>query len=335
MHPHRRGTKTSADEISTALRAAPDGRRLTRYPDGTYSFRMSKRLRRKRFSYSSSGGALLDVQSLRGNLLSWKAPNQPHIYTHFRFDATHVQAWLAEKRKTLPRLSLVHFIVKVCAKVFEEHPDLNVSIRKGRHELRPHVHVSITVAKADAQGVPITRIVQLQNVDKKPLHDVVRETVRKLVRLEESANRPHPMLFKVPLPLWRPILRWFAWRDVSLWNPSREFSSVIVTDLGAFLSEASDTLVDFSSFGPLSEISPVYWLVGLGAIKPRPCVVDGAVVVRPCLDLWNTFDHRFFTGEKAGRLAHVLDKYFSTPSLLEPDRRASPGCETGEQRLTS
>jgi pyruvate dehydrogenase E2 component (dihydrolipoamide acetyltransferase) len=56
-------------------------------------------------------------------------------------------------------------------------------------------------------------------------------------------------------------------------------------------------------------------ILGVGAIKPRPHVVAGAVAVRSTATLTLAFDHRVADGSEAGRLLTTLRDLVETPEL--------------------
>ena len=61
---------------------------------------------------------------------------------------------------------------------------------------------------------------------------------------------------------------------------------------------------------------PVYVLVG--AIRPQPAAVDGALVIQQRLTVTATIDHRFIDGFQGGVLAKVVRSVLEDPWQLEP-----------------
>lgn len=53
----------------------------------------------------------------------------------------------------------------------------------------------------------------------------------------------------------------------------------------------------------------------MGAIRPRPHVVDGEVVARPTVHLTLAFDHRVCDGADAARFLTGLRELVETPEL--------------------
>ena len=55
----------------------------------------------------------------------------------------------------------------------------------------------------------------------------------------------------------------------------------------------------------------------VGAVKPRPAVVDGEIVVQKQLTITATLDHRFVDGFEGGQLAKTVREVFQNPHLLD------------------
>jgi 2-oxoisovalerate dehydrogenase E2 component (dihydrolipoyl transacylase) len=92
----------------------------------------------------------------------------------------------------------------------------------------------------------------------------------------------------------------------------------------AELSGSTFTVSNFGALG-LDEGIPVInhpeaAILGVGSIKPRPHVVDGAVVARPTATLTLVFDHRVADGSEAGRLLGLLGQLVEAPELALLDR---------------
>lgn len=57
-------------------------------------------------------------------------------------------------------------------------------------------------------------------------------------------------------------------------------------------------------------------ILALGAIKDRPVVVDGKIVIRKILPMSLTFDHRIIDGAVAARFMNDIIKHISDPELM-------------------
>mgnify|MGYP000046054656 FL=1 len=57
---------------------------------------------------------------------------------------------------------------------------------------------------------------------------------------------------------------------------------------------------------------PEAGILAIGAIKEKPAVIDGQIVIRPMMTLTGSFDHRLIDGETAAkfmaRISEVLEE---------------------------
>jgi pyruvate/2-oxoglutarate dehydrogenase complex dihydrolipoamide acyltransferase (E2) component len=83
-------------------------------------------------------------------------------------------------------------------------------------------------------------------------------------------------------------------------------STVTVTNYGAFGSEVGTPIINF----------PEAAILGVGAIRVRPMVVEGRVDVRPGVTLALSFDHRILDGADADRAMQDLVALVESPFRL-------------------
>jgi pyruvate dehydrogenase E2 component (dihydrolipoamide acetyltransferase) len=60
-------------------------------------------------------------------------------------------------------------------------------------------------------------------------------------------------------------------------------------------------------------------ILGMGSLKPRAVVVDGAVVARPTMSLTVAFDHRIADGAQVAEFLRELMQLVETPELALAD----------------
>lgn len=70
---------------------------------------------------------------------------------------------------------------------------------------------------------------------------------------------------------------------------------------------------------------PQVALVGIGAVRERPWVVDGEVRARPVVDLTLAADHRATDGTTGARLLREMSRLLHHPDALLPGRPSDPG----------
>ena len=87
-------------------------------------------------------------------------------------------------------------------------------------------------------------------------------------------------------------------------------------------SDMTGTTLTITNIGPfgMDGAAPILppgtgAIVCIGQITPRPCVVDGAVVVRQVVEIVLSFDHRQIDGGLASRFLRHIGNYLSDPSV--------------------
>ncbi|MBN1426175.1 2-oxo acid dehydrogenase subunit E2 [Candidatus Fermentibacteria bacterium] len=89
------------------------------------------------------------------------------------------------------------------------------------------------------------------------------------------------------------------------------------------LDEIRGGTFTITNMGPLGGVfatpiihQPEVAILGMHAIKDRPVVVDGEIVIRKMMYLSVTFDHRIIDGAEAGRFMNDMVALVSNPKLL-------------------
>ncbi|MBP2451156.1 dihydrolipoamide acetyltransferase family protein [Mycolicibacterium lutetiense] len=91
----------------------------------------------------------------------------------------------------------------------------------------------------------------------------------------------------------------------------------------AELSGSTFTVSNFGALGLDDGVPVINYpeaaILGMGSIKPRPVVVDGAVVARPTMSLTCVFDHRVVDGAQAAAFLGDLRARLEAPELAVLD----------------
>lgn len=91
----------------------------------------------------------------------------------------------------------------------------------------------------------------------------------------------------------------------------------------AELSGSTFTVSNFGALGLDGGVPVINYpeaaILGMGSIKPRPVVVDGAVVARPTMSLTCAFDHRVVDGAQAAAFLGDLRALLEAPELAVLD----------------
>ncbi|WP_136717079.1 dihydrolipoamide acetyltransferase family protein [Halorientalis salina] len=95
-------------------------------------------------------------------------------------------------------------------------------------------------------------------------------------------------------------------RDRSIAREEMQGGTFTITNFGAIGGEYATPIINY----------PETAILGLGAIKERPWVVDGEVEARHVMTLSLSIDHRVIDGAEAARFTNTLKEYLANPTLL-------------------
>ncbi|PSQ16163.1 branched-chain alpha-keto acid dehydrogenase subunit E2 [Halobacteriales archaeon QS_8_69_73] len=97
-----------------------------------------------------------------------------------------------------------------------------------------------------------------------------------------------------------------AARDRSIARSDMQGGTFTVTNFGAIGGEYATPIINY----------PETAVLGLGAIKDRPWVVDGEVEARKVMTLSLSIDHRVIDGADAAQFVNTVKQYLEEPELL-------------------
>ena len=97
-----------------------------------------------------------------------------------------------------------------------------------------------------------------------------------------------------------------AARDRSIAREQMQGGTFTVTNFGAIGGEYATPIINY----------PETAILGLGAIKDRPWVVDGEVEARKVMTLSLSIDHRVIDGADAAQFVNTVKEYLEEPELL-------------------
>jgi pyruvate dehydrogenase E2 component (dihydrolipoamide acetyltransferase) len=95
-------------------------------------------------------------------------------------------------------------------------------------------------------------------------------------------------------------------RDRSIAREEMQGGTFTITNFGAVGGEYATPIINH----------PETAILGLGAIKEKPRVIDGEIVPRKVMTLSLSIDHRVIDGATAGQFANNVKRYLNNPSLL-------------------
>jgi pyruvate/2-oxoglutarate dehydrogenase complex dihydrolipoamide acyltransferase (E2) component len=249
---------------------------------------------------------------------TWRKIGDPSVYGFTEFRVDKVLTELERLSKSCgTRITITHFIGKCVAETLRRHPELNSIVRFGSVRERKKVSIFFQAAH-DPSGKDLSGLV-IRDADQKNLVTIAREMDAALAHLRANGDRQtYPIkTFLGKLPDF--LLARFLWLSgfmsyqLNLWSPlfgtpQDTFGSIMVTNVGALG-------LDFG-FAPLVPYSHCPCVITVGAVKDRPVVESGSVVVGKTIRICFTFDHRLIDGLQASRIAATLTSLFENPEEI-------------------
>jgi pyruvate dehydrogenase E2 component (dihydrolipoamide acetyltransferase) len=253
-------------------------------------------------------------------IASWRAPREPNMYGKLELEATEALRYLEDVReRTGERVTLTHLVARATGEALAEEPTLNGRIRFGRYLPNERVSLAFLVTMPDGSDLARARV---DDIDGKDVATIARELRERTERLrtgsDEDWEKSKQLLRIFPSWVIRPIVWFTGWLTASvgvgakpLGLERQPFGSGIVTSVGMLgLDEA---------YAPPTPFARVPLYVLIGAVRERPWVVAGEVVVRPVLTITATVDHRYIDGFQAAALARAVHRVFADPWSLDRD----------------
>jgi len=193
-----------------------------------------------------------------------------HVYTFTEADVTPLVAFRERMKvpfeeRTGEKLTYTAFFVKAAALALREFPYVNavVNPEKGEITLKGAVNVGVAVAVPQKEGTYGLIVPVVRNADQLPLREIAHQVNDLARRGREGALRPD----------------------------EPQGGTFTITNMGVF-----------GSLGGLPILNqPQVGILGVGAIRKAPAVVDGQLAVRDLVFLSLGFDHRLVDGALGGR----------------------------------
>lgn len=249
---------------------------------------------------------------------TWRTTYDPSVYGSLTVRMDKALAYMDAFRAAIGKhLTITHLMARAAAAVFEQTPDANVMLRRGRLYRRRQIGVFFQVAMED----PTTGKVDLSGAT---IHDPQRKSLIQIcdeldaqfakVRSDRDGalTRVRHLFARVPQRVIPALLELTSFASYTLnldlsWAgvPHDAFGSVMITNVGALgLEEA---------YVPLVPYTHVPVLLALGAIRESPVARDGRVVVEHTMKLCATFDHRVLDGAHAAAMAKTVRAWLEDP----------------------
>jgi len=252
---------------------------------------------------------------------AYKPPTDSKVYGTFEVDVTDVLRYIEQKRKEGKKLTITHFVIAAIARsLYEDVPEINCFIRRGKFVFREDADVCVSVSARDGTEMSVVIIRKAQELSVSEIAEILREKAeRRRLGEEEKGFDAKSFLAKVPWPFrtWLVRLIKFWIYDLGL-NfpflkiPSDPFGSILLSNIGTF-----GLTVGLGALFPLGRVPAV---IMIGKIQDKPWVVNGEIKIRSILPFGGTFDHRIVDGAQIGKFVMGAAKRLSNPEELDKPR---------------
>ncbi len=256
-------------------------------------------------------------------IIAYKAPSDSKIYGTFDADVTEVVKYIEKKRKEGIRLTITHFVTAALARtLYEDIPDINCFIRRGKVVMREDANVFIAVSVGEGKEMSGLVIPKTQELSATEISKIITEgAVKKRKGKESGVFAAKDIISKIPHLLRRPVFLFIKWWivDLGLYMPFLKippdpFGSIMLTNIG--------TLGLTTGMVALFPIGKLPAVIAMGKIEKKPVVIDDEIKIRSILPLTGTLDHRIVDGAQAGVLAKGAIGRLQKPEELNKPNRA-------------
>ena len=240
-------------------------------------------------------------------------------------DMSAVEAYLEKKNAQSPayKYTFFHVILAALARTVEMRPRMNRFIIGNRYYDRSHITFSFIVKKAFSDNADESvMILKYDPTSEKAAIDMVHDKIADFVYSVRKSNNKDgttdilDTLAKTPMWMRKLIIALLRSLDEhghmpkDLANEDPYNSTVFISNLGSIKLNAG--YHHLSNWGTNS----VFVVVGEKHMQPFYSE-DGAVSVRPALNLGLTLDERIADGYYYSKTIRLLKKFFTEPELLD------------------
>lgn len=252
---------------------------------------------------------------------TWRTVGDPSVYGFLEIEVGKAVKFLENiNEKTQAKVTISHMVAKALATVMKDRPEINGMIRLGgiyqRKDIDIFFQVNVPGKGKDSVGEASLAGTVIRKVDQLTLQQIAEDLKTKATRLRDNQDDE----FNKSVSLFK-IIPWFLSRcalditsfliytlnlNLTLFGlPKDPFGSAMITNVGSLGIE--------QAWAPLVPYSRVPLLIVIGAIREKPWVEKGEVVVRPVMNIGVTFDHRFMDGVHASIMAKKFKEFFADP----------------------
>ena len=251
----------------------------------------------------------------------YTAPSDARIYGAIDIDVTDTMEYIFAQRKEGNRLTLTHFVTAAIARtLFEDVPDINCFVRRGKVVMRQDADVFVSVALERGKDMTGVLIPRTQNMSVSEIASYLYDKVQEKRSGEDSgAEAAKYGIAKIPWPFRRPVFQFIRWWMYNMGfkipfidAPRDPFGSIVLSNIGTH-----GLTTGMAALFPIGKVPAV---MVMGKVVKKPVVVKNEVVIRSMMPLTATMDHRILDGAQAGALARGIKRRLKHPKTLNQSR---------------
>ncbi len=252
---------------------------------------------------------------------AWNNPNEPVIYSRVLLRPEKALKYIEKiNREKNARVTITHYLGKVCGILLYKHPELNSSILFHNAYLRKGTDIFFHVSMLDKHGNENLSGIKIENCALKSMVEIAEEMNRFSADIKKGNDLTFRAIKKVikltPRFLSTAAIRvaTFIQYRLNLWSPllgtKRDtFTSMMLTNIGSL--GIDEAFVPFSSYTNVSSIC------ALGRFIEAPVIENGHVTVGTIQYGCWTLDHRVVDGSSAAKMQETFRSHFENPELIE------------------
>ncbi|MBC7385313.1 MAG: 2-oxo acid dehydrogenase subunit E2 [Cryobacterium sp.] len=263
-------------------------------------------------------GAPLKVSRWRKiSMASWKVTRDASIVSILDLDVEPALAYLAKLQTTsTAKLTLTHFAGYVLGKMFAKYPEINCLIRGGRLYPRLTADICFVVGSGKTGGEEDLAGHVVRSADQAGVVRIAEELTpgALLIRQGKDITFRGIKQYIGIFPGWirGPLVNLadFILHGLNLWSPilgfaKDSFGSAMLTSVGSLDIEFAIPRIYPQSRNVM--------MVSVGAVREKPVVRNGKVVVGKVLKIVFVADHRIVDGLHAAYLLKEFQAWFENP----------------------
>lgn len=247
---------------------------------------------------------------------TWKAPNDSTYYGKVELNLTQVNTYLNKLNESLEhKISINHVIGKTMGLIFNQHPDLNITLIRNKPKYRKTVSAFFQTHLRSKKGYDLLGI-NIDNIHEKSLESVAREVYEKSTELRQKKDSQMEFakttITLFPLRLMKIAVKCFNFLMYTL-NLNLSFLGLPNDRYGSFGISSIGGLGMEEAYIPLFPFSRCGMMIAVGKPTLKPTIQDKEITVAETVIVTFTMDHRYYDGAHLAKPFRLLQKIIANP----------------------